>query len=411
MSSSDALASVTATLMALLTPVIEDQEEPGVTAKSPSIARKDRSDKQINIFLYGVQRNAALSNAPMPREARSGESAFPPLALVLKYLVTAYGQGDADISGQKIMGHAMSILHDNPILNKTDILNGEGFVDDVESNLHQQIESIKITADVLTLDDMSKLWTSFQSAEYRLSTGYEVSVVLIDSSQNAKTPLPVLKRGEEDQGVSAQANLIPPFPELVEIIYANQQVSTLLGDVITLNGHHLDGDTVIVHFSSPHLSTAIEVPVLAEGTTEQISVQIPNDPVNWVAGFYTISVVISKAGEQERTTNVLPLFLAPQMQGINPPNPIVRAGSGSAILTISCSPEIRPEQRVSLLLGDREIILQAHLEQTDTLEFSIENAPVGSRFIRLRIDGVDSQLVDRSVAPPEFKAAMEVTFT
>ena len=400
MSSPAALATVTATLHHLLSSAASGAT---VTTQPPSTARNGGNGEQLNIFLYSTHYNTAFRNFPMPGSARSGENAHPPLPLVLKYIITAYGANDDDISGQQLMGLAMSILHDHPLLGRADI---EGITPD--SNLHHQIERLRITPDSLSLDDMSKLWTSFQSAEYRLSTGYEVSVVLIESTRAVRTPLPVLTRGEDDQGVSAQGNLIPPFPAFSEIILLNQQPSALLGDIVTINGHHLDGDTVEVRFRNPRLPTPIEVPILAGGTAVQITVQIPNDPANWVVGFYTIEATISEAGEQDRTTNILPLPLAPRILGVTPPNPVTRDEAGNATLTILCNPEIRPEQRAALLLGDREVLAQPHPAQTDTLEFLIEEAPIGSRFIRLRVDGVDSQLVDRSVTPPEFNGAMEV---
>jgi hypothetical protein len=92
-------------------------------------------------------------------------------------LITAYGANDDDISGQQLMGQAMIILHTHPVLGKSDI---EGITP--ASNLQHQVEHICITLDTLPLDDMLKLWGGFPSAEYRLSTVYDVSVVLLDST-------------------------------------------------------------------------------------------------------------------------------------------------------------------------------------------------------------------------------------
>jgi hypothetical protein len=166
-----------------------------------------------------------------------------------------------------------------------------------------------------------------------------------------------------------------------------------------------------VRFNHPHLANPIDVPALVGGTEVQVSVQIPNNPADWLIGFYSVEVIIIKAGEQDRTTNVLPLPLAPQILGIAPPNPVVRDGSGNATLTLTSTPQVRPEQRASLLLGDREVLAEDHLLQTDTLVFIVEDAPVGSFHIRLRVDGIDSLLVDRSVTPPAFDSAMEVTIS
>ncbi len=400
MSSPAAIATVTATLQNLLSGTT-----PTVTTEPPSTARTGRNGDQLNIFLYATQANTAFSNAPMPRIGRDGERGLPPLPLVLKYIITAYGQNDDDIAGQQLLGEAMSILHDHPLLSSSDI---EGITPD--SGLQDQVERVRITPDPLTLDDMSKLWSSFQSAEYRLSTGYEVSVVLIESTRPARTPLPVLTRGKDDRGVAVQPSLIPPFPALTELELPDRQPSAVPGDTLILNGHHLNGDAVTVRFTHPRLPAPIDVPAAPGGTYHRVSVQVPDDPPSWVAGLYAVEAIVSKAGEQDRTTNALSLSLAPRVLTIAPPNPVSTVG-GDATLTLTCNPEVRADQRAALLLGDREVLADAHPAQTDTLSFTVVNAPLGDRHVRLRIDGVDSLLVDRSVEPPVYDSAMLVTIT
>ena len=408
MSNPSAIAAVTSTLRNLLTSAaLEDPEllDITVSTQSPGIARNGNDANQLNLFLYSTAVDTAFSNTPMPGQSKNGESSMPPLALVLKYLITAYGRNNDDVNGHRLMGRSMSALHDHPLLGRSEI---EAALPDTD--LHHQLERVRITHDFLSVDDMSKLWTSFQS-EYRLSTGYEVSVVLIESTRPAKTPLPVLRRGEDDRGVSAQGDLTPPFPAITEIILPERQTSALLGDTLRLNGHHLDGDAVTVRFSYPRLTNPVEIAALVDVGGGQISVQIPDDPVAWRAGFYSVDAVISKAGEQNRATNLLPLPLAPQIMAIAPANPIVRDGSGDVTLTLTCSPQVSADQRVALLLGDREVLADDHPVQTSTLTFTIEDAPLGRRYLRLRVDGVDSLLVDRSVTPPAFDSAMEVVIT
>ncbi len=406
MSAPSAIATVTSTLRNLLTQAaLEDPEllDTTVTTQPPAIARNGNEANQLNLFLFSTSVDTAFSNSPMPGQLKNGESGMPPLALVLRYMITAYGRNDDDVSGHRLMGRSMSALHDHPILGRAEI---QAALPDTD--LHNQVERVRITPNVLSVDDMSKLWTSFQS-EYRISTGYEVSVVLIESTLPAKTPLPVLRRGEEDRGVTTQPDLIPPFPALTEIVLPEQQTSALLGDTLILHGHHLDGDTVTVRFNHPLLTNPLEVPALVGSNDAQVSVQIPNNPADWVVGFYGVEIMINKAGQQDRTTNVLPLPVAAQILGIAPPNPVTRDGFGDATLTLTSNPQMRPEQRTALLLGEREVLAEDHLLQTDTLEFIIEDAPVGNFHIRLRVDGIDSLLVDRSVSPPVFDSAMEVT--
>lgn len=402
MSNSMAIAAVTATLKHLLS-----GSASRITTQPPGRARNGETENQLNLFLYSTAGNTAFSNAPMPGQVKNGESGIPPLALVLRYLITAYGHNNNDIQGHLVMGRAMSTLHDHAVLSKAEIQEAGVQEALTGADLNEQIERVRITPAELSLDDMSKLWTSFQ-AEYQLSTSYDVSVVLIESTRPSRTPLPVLTRGEKDQGVYAQPDLIPPFPALSGIELPNRQPAALLGDALILKGHHLDGDAVALRFRHPRLPDPIEVPALPGGTAQQVNVQIPNDSANWMAGFYTVEAYISKAGEQARTTNVLPLPLAPRILGITPLNPVTRDGAGNVTLTLTCSPQVRPEQRAVLLLGDREILSQSHPAPVNTLDFLATGAEPGSYYVRARIDGVDSLLVDRSAEPPRFDDAMKV---
>ena len=159
---------------------------------------------------------------------------------------------------------------------------------------------------------------------------------------------------------------------------------------------------------NPRLPDAIEVPVLVGGTDAAVKVVLPNDPVTWPAGIYSIAAVISKAGEPDRMTNELPLMLAPQITNISivPLSPPV---AGGYTATVICSPQVLPNQSAALLLGDRQLPTPNHPAKTDTLTFSITSIPDGEYYVRLRIDGVDSLLIDRSVSPPIFDVTQKVT--
>ncbi len=98
-----------------------------------------------------------------------------------------------------------------------------------------------------------------------------------------------------------------------------------------------------------------------------------------------------------QTTNELPLTIAPRIVKEPPAFPlpldVTRDADQSAEIVLKVSPKVQPRQRASLLLGDREVFAEPHTTATDTLTFEVPNAPLGDRFLRLRIDGVDSLLV------------------
>lgn len=407
MSSSDALATVTATLRHLLAGAAVT-----VSTKPPSVARVGENGEQINIFLYSTQYNPAFSNFPMPGEARSGENAYPPLPLVLNYLITAYGANDDDISGQQLMGRAMSILHDHPLLGRTDI---EGIAPD--SGLQQQIERVRITPYTLSLDDMSKLWTSLHSAEYRLSTGYQVSAVLIESARANRAPLPVLKRGEKDRGADVTA---APSPSISGLRFPNQKPGAEFGDRITILGEHLGGDNIVIRFQHPLLVDPIDVlPELDRSETE-MAVKLPAQADDadvgskWPAGFYTVSLLIQRPDIPVWLSNAIAMPLCSIIKSIDP----ITAPAGNVVLTIECLPQVLSDQRALLLFGDQTIKADAIVTPADpsavtTLTFTVENAAVrvAPYVLRLRIDGVDSIPVDFSGETPQFADNQKVTIT
>lgn len=410
MSSPAALATVTATLQHLLSGVAQGGL---VSTLPPSAARSNgNTGDQLNIFLYGLHYNPAFSNAPMPGETRNGESAYPPMALILKYLITAYGASDDDISGQQLMGQAMRLLHDHPLLSRADI---EGIVPD--SNLHEQIERIRITPDTLSLDDMSKLWTSFQSAEYRLSMGYEVSVVLIESSRAGRAPLPVLKRGETDRGADVAA---APSPSLLGFRFPNQKPSAEMGDTITLLGEHLNMPNIAVRLRHPRLSDPITLQPLPDSTETELLLSLPSvddDPElgsKWPAGFYATSLVISPPETPAWSNSSVPLPFSPNIVTIDPTS----APAGQVVLTVECWPQIKEKQQVALVFGERLIPSDPFTTPADptaasVLTFTIDDAVARTApyVIRLRVDGVDSNPVDFTGATPEFADNQKVTIT
>ena len=397
-----AIAATTATLRNLLT----RGGVSSVTVRPPDKAREELIT-QINLFLYQTALDGFLRNTPMPGQLKQGESGFPPIPLTLYYLITAYGENDDETESHKVLGRSMSILHDHCLLGRQEIINAtdtEVVDHDLKTDLQNQIERIRITPHALSVDEMSKLWTIFQTG-YRVSIAYQVSVVLIESTRPSLTPLPVLTRGRDDGGISANANLVPPFPTISSLTLPRNRDEALPGDRILLTGYHLGGSSVSVRLTSQRLAQPrVE---LASGNDESVSMTLPDLPVEIPAGLYTVAVIVTKTGEADRLTNEFPLLLAPSVTRITP----ATVPAGSFTLTAAVKPEIRPEQRVALLFGNMEVLAEPHLTQTATVIFHVVAPQRGKYYVRLRVDGVDSPLVDHSVSPPQFDQTqlLEVT--
>ncbi len=411
MSNSLAIAATTATLQSIIGQGVRaepDLNDTTVTTLSPDKARDgNNSANQINLFLYQVLPNAAWRNHDMPHQVMPGESSSPPLGLDLYYMMTAYGRNN-DVTqpfSHQLLGRLMGVLYDHALLGSEEIRAAIA-ASMPASDLDRQLERVRITMQPLSLEEIAKLWTGFQT-QYRLSIAYAVSVILLESTRPAKTPVPVLTRGKSDSGVATQGSLIPPFPGLDAVTPPQQQVSAKLGDLLTLSGHHLSGTNPGIVFQHPLWTSTIEIAPEAGATDTRLSVKLPTTVAAWPAGFYTIALLVQRPGDTyRRTSNQLSFSVAPTLT-IAP----AAALAGDILFTVTCLPNARPAQRVVLLLGDQEIIAQSFATATNTLDFQALGVTAGTYWVRLRVDGVDSQLVNRSIYPPVFDTTQKVVVT
>ncbi|MGB8702284.1 MAG: DUF4255 domain-containing protein [Thermosynechococcaceae cyanobacterium] len=432
MSNPLAIAAVTSTLRFLLEETLKPHVANVIVTTYPPDRAFDKSNpaNQVNLFLYHTTTNAAWSNLDFPQQVRPGETGQPPLALNLHYLLTAYSK-DQDYPtplSHQLLGRSMSFLSDHPFLLGKDIKNALAATL-ADHDLYDQIEKVKITPHNLSLEELSKLWMTFQTS-YRISACYEASVVLLESRRPSSAPLPVLQRGIGDRGATVLADLLPPYPVLTEGTPPNRQPAVRLGDELILNGSRLETDVPLLRFAHPHITEVVPAQAVAQSpTTLTVKLlDVADDPTaadRWVAGLYSLTVIFRPVGEtnalRDRPTNTIPVAVAPRLTALNAIAGLV-AGRRRVTIRATCSPKVRSGQRASLFLSDRgdgAVVLPisnrellatsqapqvegAPIVQTDTLEFPVGDIPAGTYFVRprLRIDGVDSFLVQDYTATP-----------
>jgi hypothetical protein len=164
------VGDITNTILALLKHDTGGLLPPGnIIAASPADVSDD-TQPTLSFFLYQINENPHLKNEAM-LETNTGALRYPPLALNLYYLLTAYASSRE--TEHQILGRAMQILHDNAII-RGSLLQG---------TLASTFEEIVVTINSVTLDDMNKLWSLFSGKPYRLSLTYRVSTALIDSTR------------------------------------------------------------------------------------------------------------------------------------------------------------------------------------------------------------------------------------
>jgi hypothetical protein len=444
MSNALALAAVTAVLKDLLDNTLIDQSVSGavggavtVSALPPDrIETGDNELPRLNLFLYQVLPSAALRNIDLPsRNGRGQRVANAPLALDLYYLLSAYSA--QDFQAEILLGYAMQLLHERPVLTRDAIratLAAPSPVDGgilppavgalAASDLAEQVELVKLTPVALNTEEISKLWTAFQ-AKYRPSIAYVASVVLIQREDPALAALPVLSRGpvdpvtHKDRGVVVQPSLLPPYPALVGLTPPAHPQAVRMGELLELSGRNLGGDTVAALFK--HVRDGDQLELSAEPGANANGFQVrmppdppagpvtpgsPLDPASWRAGVYAVAAVIRNAGEPDVVTNELPVALAPTLTSIA----AAPGGGGTVIVTTDVTPPVRGTQSARLLVGTIEVAPDALVaDPASTLTFTSPSLPSGAQWVRLRVDEVESVLIDRTVTPPVFDPTQRVT--
>lgn len=425
MSSALAIAAVTAALKDLLNDGLLNHDLSVVGSFSVTALPPDRVEvnqkepNQLNLFLYQVTPNLGWRNHALPsRDATGVRLSATPLALDLHYLLTSYGA--KDLNAEILLGYAMQLLHETPVLTRAQLRTVLGGVSPVDGSilpgpfgnlsaldLADQVELIKITPVYLNTEELSKIWTAMQ-ARYRTSVAYVVSVVLIQVTNAGKSALPVLKRGKDDSGPIATA---APFPTLAGVRPAISDLlpAMRLGDDLLVTGSNLDDQgTVTAVFQNAKAGASEKIAATVAQSSTRLTVHVPSiaedaDAMNkWAAGLYTLALRVVRSNLPAWTTNGVPIALAPRIT-VNPLN----AAAGTFQLTLTCTPRLRPTQEAhtSLIFGSRTILPKTITTPNDpkqptTIVFEV-TAPAGEYIVRLRVEGIDSLPITIAGSPPK----------
>lgn len=407
-----------------------------VTALPPNrVVAENASDQatQLNLFLYRVSPNAALRNSDLPTRNRAGElKCRPRLAIDLHYILTAVSA--EELHAEILLGYAMQLFHEQAMLPRELIRNAldlavidqilppEQFDPIRASELADQVEMIKITPRTLTMDDMSKLWTAFQ-ASYRTTVAYDVSVVLIERELPTRPTLPVLTRGGladpvtgRDPGVKVAPDVDNTVPAVTKVSAEDGHPVMRLGGRVVLEGFALGGVEVTVRFTEPGTGVVLEVPPLAPAAPNRLVVALPEgaelpvgsplegsvfDPASWRIGAYFVDVSVVEAGGRVSLSNALPVALAPLSTAS-----ALAAGSDVALMLTS-APPIRPGQTVAVSAGQTTVPVATPAAPVDEVSANFTGLASGTEVpVRLRVDGIDSPVIDLSSVPPSLETVM-----
>jgi Pvc16 N-terminal domain len=401
-----ALAGVTAVLQYWLNQVVNGptSQLPTVlvSAQAPDIIQSNiaagKQPFQLNVFMHQVTANAAWRNIDLPSLASDGSTRLssPPLALDLHYLLTSYAVEDTE--AEALLGYAILMLHETPVFARADIRTALSNVPNTNplkgplatTGLADQIEMIKVTPATLGREEMAWIWTALK-ADYRPTYPFQVSVVLIEPEATTVSALPVLRRS-----ISAIPGLTPPFPALSAVTPPAGASTAVLGDTVTVEGGNL-GAVTGVRLVNSRLGIDQVITPVANVEPGSFQFTIPNPPPDLPAGVYVLSAQ-APTGADVLSTNGLPLAIAPMIGASWTPGTI---GAGSNVnVTVPCAPDVLPSQQVSLIIGGQQAPADTFSIPTNSPSFTfaaLQSTGGDSVPVRLRVDGIDSPIIDMAV--------------
>ena len=433
MSSPLAIGAVSAVLRNLLDNGLVEVASMGpvnVTALAPDLIDLEDTSAapSLNLFLYRTTLNQGWAETQLPAFDGNGtQLTHPPLALNLHYLLTAYG--GSDFQAEILLGYAMHLLHERPVLDRDAIraaldpspldasILPPAFQALTGSDLGDQLEAVTVTQEPMDTEEMARLWSAIQ-AHYRPTASYLVSVVLIEARKSSRTPLPVLTRGPvdlgtgRDRGVVVEPGLLPPYPTIVHVAPDHSQPAARLGESVRFEGHHLSGTSLVVRFAHRLLDEPREINIAANADSTGIDLTLPTGGTtaeDWPAGLYIVTVSLIRPDETDpRSTNVAAMLLAPEPQISTAV--ITRDATTRAVsATLDVIPELRPAQDATLSLGGQTALVEPHPTPTSTLSFEFGDVPPNHQWVRLTVDGVQSLLINFEAEPLAFVPSQFVT--
>lgn len=248
-----------------------------------------------------------------------------PLPVQLHYVLIFNHQSQT--KAQIRLAQALKAIQRTPILPKQ---YAEQPVEGQNARVVDQEEPIRITHDNLSLEDLTKLWASFQ-LRYRLTMPFTASVLMLDVEPKPTDPKPILERPIPGKTLVVQPNLgtriLSAYGQLDDApTSAAKRTTVPIGSYLVLE---ISGDI--------HSVKALELTFaekLKDGTAEpesilltdeieqfgnRLRVQLPADKP-WIAGVYQVKAILKDPFESHANSNKDPksnsmlVKVAPSMQ-------------------------------------------------------------------------------------------------
>jgi hypothetical protein len=389
---------VTAAFAELLTRALKETNLSGAAVRlEPPDPVQNANGPLLNLFLYDVNPHPAYRTTD-PRT----------IGLRLHYLLTAYGKGTGNggnqLEAQHVLAHAMSYVHDNPMLTRAHVLAAvKAYSSGTDprygplatSDLDGDVELVKLTQVPQTPDDISKLWAALNQS-YRLSVCYEASAVLIKRRRVTQAAPPV-----REAGVYAVTLRRP-------VIEAVRPPAVTVDDRLFLSGRNLRAPDVRVSFAAGDADPAKLQIADSEIVVKALPAGLRAGP-NVVYVIHDVRMGKPPVPHRGFESNAGLFSLIPKIKtkltdNQDKPIDVVRGTD----LDLVVDPAVARTQRVALVLGGLALETLAWPtpppDTTTSLRFRIPaDQPTGLQLIQVRVDGAESALeLETDASDPAF---------
>lgn len=352
-----------------------------------TIGLPDQEDdgKRLNLFLYHVQECPHLKNQDLPGAAHPAEYGHPPLALDLHYLVTAYAESDEgdQVEAHQVLGDAMRVLHDHSYL----------LGDVLDPSLEGAVERAKVTLEPLTVEDVTKIYVAL-STPYRLSVGYKVTIVQIQSRIQRSAP------GLVAESPSGGARIVvAPIrrPRVDDVRVIRQGDATnrervaygRIGDRLVLKGQNLFGDLRLLMNEVDFTAS-----ILSKGAN-RLEATIPDNAAlqpGPIAVRVAADVLLGDPPVPHRgaSSNLSAFVLIPHVTAMTVTPPAIPGDP--AVLDIHGTRLFEDNKECMTLVGDRVVSSSAYTTHlTGHIVLAAPTGlPAGTYQVRVRVSGAES---------------------
>ena len=412
-----AIATITATFQRTLQSAIQaDVDGARVTTIRPGNLGSGTPEAGVNVYLYDIKHNTAWRSSPETTiRGSKGELARRRLGLDLYYLLTFYGN-EIELEPQRLLGSTISTFQECRIFTKQmilDTLDDSAFSFLTDSNLAEQVESIKLSILDLSIEDLSKIWSVFFQTPYNLSIAYIASSVLIDGEDMAQRALPVRGIDFAPMPLSQQ----PTIEKVTSSLGASQPI---LAD----SNLRIYGKQLLNQITQIRIGGIEKAPQDVSDT--QINLQLSSFPADSLkAGVQSLQVIHQVVDPtQSRPKNGMPLkyryvesnvaafILRPTITEVNISNIQGRGNDlRSGELIIQTNLIIGRSQRVVILLNEWSMNSPLSYSfgspprtvDSNSVTIAVADVKAGSYLVRIQIDGAESLLnVDKDASSSTF---------